>query len=82
MHILCTYVMQVTEKLLEAEDRKLKVLKAEIEAGKHSDAAAASSSKVSHACEVLLSCFTGEDQGQKKFTMLVICWIFIYNLHC
>lgn len=35
----------MTEKLLEAEDRKLKVLKAEIEAGKHSDAAAASSSK-------------------------------------
>lgn len=33
------YVMpQITEKLLEAEEKKLRILKAEIEAGKHSDA--------------------------------------------
>ena len=55
MHMLCTCVMQVTEKLLEAEDRKLKVLKAEIEASKHSDAAAANSSKVSHGQFLALS---------------------------
>ena len=47
MHMLCIHIMQVTEKLLEAEDRKLKVLKAEIEASKHGDVAATSSSKVS-----------------------------------
>lgn len=34
---------QITEKLLEAEERKLRVLKAEIEASKHSDAARDSS---------------------------------------
>ena len=37
---------QVTERLLEAEDKKLKVLKAEIEASKHSDAATSSTEKV------------------------------------
>ena len=35
------YVMpQITEKLLEAEEKKLRVLKAEIEAGKHTKDAA------------------------------------------
>ena len=34
------YVMpQITEKLLQAEEKKLRVLKAEIEAGKHTDTA-------------------------------------------
>jgi len=33
---------QVTEKLMEAEEKKLRVLKAEIEASKHSDAAGSS----------------------------------------
>lgn len=37
---------QVTEKLLEAEEKKLRVLKAEIEASKHIDATK-DSSKVS-----------------------------------
>ena len=33
------YVMpQITEKLLEAEEKKLRVLRREIEAGKHTDA--------------------------------------------
>ena len=31
--------LQVTEKLMEAEEKKLRVLKAEIEASKHSDTA-------------------------------------------
>ena len=31
--------LQVTEKLLEAEEKKLRVLKTEIEASKHSDSA-------------------------------------------
>ncbi len=30
--------LQVTEKLLEAEEKKLRVLKTEVEASKHSDA--------------------------------------------
>ena len=33
---------QVTEKLMEAEEKKLRVLKAEIEASKHSDTAGSS----------------------------------------
>ena len=38
----CVYMhthLQVTEKLMEAEEKKLRVLKAEIEASKHSDTA-------------------------------------------
>lgn len=38
----CVYMhthLQVTEKLMEAEEKKLRVLKAEIEASKHSDMA-------------------------------------------
>lgn len=34
-----SYMLQITEKLLEAEEKKLRVLKAEIEAGKRTDAA-------------------------------------------
>jgi hypothetical protein len=34
---------EVTEKLMEAEEKKLKVLKLEIEAGRHGDSAATSS---------------------------------------
>lgn len=41
-----SYFVQITEKLLEAEEKKLRVLKAEIEASKHSDAPK-DSSKVS-----------------------------------
>lgn len=37
--LLC---LQITEKLLEAEEKKLRVLKTEIEASKHSDAAGGS----------------------------------------
>ena len=33
------YILQITEKLLEAEEKKLRVLKAEIEASKRIDAA-------------------------------------------
>lgn len=36
---LYTHDIQVTEKLMEAEEKKLRVLKAEIEASKHSDTA-------------------------------------------
>ena len=36
-------MLQITEKLLDAEERKLRVLKAEIEASKHSDATGGSS---------------------------------------
>ncbi len=32
------YMLQITEKLLEAEEKKLHVLKAEIEAGRRTDA--------------------------------------------
>ena len=32
------YMLQITEKLLEAEEKKLQVLKAEIEAGRRTDA--------------------------------------------
>lgn len=39
--ILCL-LLQVTEKLMQAEEKKLKVLKSEIEAGRHSDSAASS----------------------------------------
>lgn len=35
-------LLQVTEKLMQAEEKKLKVLKSEIEAGRHSDSAASS----------------------------------------
>lgn len=34
-----SYMLQITEKLLEAEEKKLRVLKAEIEASKRTDAA-------------------------------------------
>ena len=37
---------QITEKLLEAEEKKLRVLKAEIEASKHSDVVSRDKSKV------------------------------------
>lgn len=39
--ILCL-LLQVTEKLMQAEEKKLKVLKSEIEAGRHSDSAVSS----------------------------------------
>jgi len=32
------YMLQITEKLLEAEEKKLQVLKSEIEAGRRTDA--------------------------------------------
>lgn len=41
--------LQITEKLLEAEEKKLRVLKTEIEASKHSDAAEGSK-KVTTVC--------------------------------
>lgn len=42
---------QVTEKLLEAEEKKLRVLKAEIEASKHMDK---DSSKVGQKADVVV----------------------------
>lgn len=44
MYYTSFYILpQITEKLLEAEEKKLRVLKAEIEASKHTDAAKDSS---------------------------------------
>ena len=52
--ISCGHVVtQVTEKLMEAEEKKLKVLKFEIEAGRHGDSAATSSKVELHTFRLL-----------------------------